>query len=72
MLTSPHERKSMTDFAGYRPKDDSALRWEDFHCTTCGHHDRYHFADGQGSIVCRAGNGCKCTRPAVPQPADPK
>lgn len=30
----------MTDYAGYRPDDDSALRWEDCHCTKCGERDR--------------------------------
>jgi hypothetical protein len=30
----------MTDNAGYRPTDDSALRWEDTHCTKCGERDR--------------------------------
>lgn len=29
----------MTDNAGYRPTDDSALRWEDDHCTKCGERD---------------------------------
>lgn len=36
----------MTDNAGYRPTDDSALRWEDDHCTKCGERD----------------NVCKCAR----------
>ena len=27
---------------------------------SCGHHDRYHFEDGEGSIVCRAEAGCNC------------
>lgn len=30
----------MTDNAGYRPTDDSALRWEDCHCTKCGQPDK--------------------------------
>jgi hypothetical protein len=30
----------MTDNAGYRPTDDSALRWEDCHCVKCGQPDK--------------------------------
>lgn len=30
----------MTDNAGYRPTDDSALRWEDCHCVKCGEPDK--------------------------------
>lgn len=57
----------MSDNAGYRPHDESALRWEDVHCDGCGHHDRYHFEDGEGNIVCRYEAGCVCVRAAVPQ-----
>lgn len=30
----------MPDNAGYRPTDDSALRWEDCHCANCGERDK--------------------------------
>lgn len=50
----------MTDNAGYRPTDDSALRWEDnAYCDACGHHDRYHSKDGLGNVFCRW-HGCEC------------
>ena len=46
----------MTDNAGYRPTDDSALRWEDDHCTKCGERD----------------NVCKCARTSNHKSRDPQ
>lgn len=57
----------MTDEAGYRPTDDSAMRWEDYYCAICGHHDRYHFQSSDGKVYCRWDNKCACAEcpPAV-------
>ena len=39
---------------------------DDVTCS-CGHHERYHFDDGRGAILCRYADDCGCSRPADPR-----
>jgi hypothetical protein len=62
----------MTDNAGYRPTDDSALRWEDNYCIKCGCHDRYHFLSSDGKVYCRFNGTCVCAKcPAAAESSAP-
>jgi hypothetical protein len=46
---------------------DACMRWqqersahETSEICSCGHHNRYHFADGRGYIRCRYTKECRC------------
>ncbi len=51
------------------PGMTAPVRAPDVTCS-CGHHERYHFDDGKGAIVCRYADDCGCSRPVPPRGAE--